>query len=189
MQSSNALENVLDFSFLGFLTLFLVEQRDYSTTDAAAMVALALGGATLGYVVLAAIGRGLTALTAFATTSAARLVGIALLVVVTQPVVIACTVFGFGIAGAVYWVSLQASMLRARPGQTGTTYAVIATLSLPALAVPPVIGAATDRFGVAAGLSLYALVPAAILLMSAAPRVGRLRSLRPWRRLSSSSRR
>ena len=60
-------------------------------------------------------------------------------------------------------------MLRARPGQTGTTYAVIATLSLPALAVPPVIGVAADRFGSGVGLALYALLPVVVLALLLVP--------------------
>lgn len=165
----NALGDILDVAFLGFLTVFLVEHRRFSAVSAAVMVALALGSGTVTYLVLATTARRPRARVVFVASSAARAAGITLLIVVAHPIVVAVTVCGLGVAGAVYWVSLQVSMLRARPGQTGTTYAVIATLSLPALAVPPLIGAAADRLGVAAGLGLYALVPLAILLLVAVP--------------------
>jgi MFS transporter len=183
----NATENVLDYSFLGFFTLFLVDERRFSVAGAAAMVAVALAGAALGFLVLAVAAPALDARRVFQATSTARVVGIAVLVFVAQPVAIAFTAFALGLVGAAHWVALQAAMLRARPGQTGTTYAVIATLSLPALAVPPLIGAAADRFGAVAGLALYALVPVVVLALL------RTRRLGPWslsfsRRSSDTSR-
>lgn len=175
----NALGDIFDVAFLGFLTVFLVEVRGLSAAGAAAMVALALGSGTLAFLVLAAVARRPATHVVFMATSAARMAGIASLLLLPHPIAVACTMCSLGVAGAVYWVSLQAAMLRARPGQTGTTYAVIATLSLPALAVPPLIGAAADRLGVTAGLGLYALVPLAILLMTVAPLTDRLPSLWP----------
>jgi MFS family permease len=173
----NALGDIFDVAFLGFLTVFLVEHRGLSAAGAASTVALALGSGTVTYLVLATITNRPGARAAFVMTSAVRVAGVALLVLVAHPVVVAFTVCGLGVGGAVYWVTLQASMLRARPGQTGTTYAVIATLSLPALAVPPLIGAAADRFGVVVGLGLYGLVPLALLLVVALPPAAQLRSL------------
>jgi MFS family permease len=169
----NALGDVFDIAFLGFLTVFLVEYRGFSTASAALMVAVALGGGTVAYLHLAATGRKRRTRSTFVVTSIARLLGVAALVLVASPVVITITALALGVAGAHYWVSLQAAMLRARPGQTGTTYAVIATLSLPALAAAPLIGAAADRFGIVAGMALYGLVPLAILLLAAAPPDGR----------------
>jgi hypothetical protein len=165
----NALGDIFDTAFLGFLTVFLVEHRGFSAAGAASMVALALGSGTLTYLVLATTTRRPSARAAFVGTSVARVAGVALLILVAHPVVVAVTVCGLGVGGAVYWVNLQASMLRARPGQTGTTYSVIATLSLPALALPPLIGAGADRLGVAVGMGLYALVSLAILLVAAVP--------------------
>ncbi len=165
----NALENVIDYAFLGFLTLFLVAERGFSSAGAAAMVAIALGGAMLGYAVLAAAKRTLHPRSTFVAVSAVRVTAIVVLLMIPDPIVITVTAFGLGVAGAVFWVKLQASMLQARPGETGTTYAVIATLSLPALAVPPLIGAAADRFGLVAGLALYALMPVLVLGLAAVP--------------------
>ncbi|MGH9031539.1 MAG: hypothetical protein ACRDZV_05360, partial [Acidimicrobiia bacterium] len=165
----NALENVIDYAFLGFLTLFLVAERGFSSAGAAAMVAIALGGAMLGYAVLAAAKRTLHTRSTFVAVSAVRVTAIVVLLMIPDPIVITVTAFGLGVAGAVFWVKLQASMLQARPGETGTTYAVIATLSLPALAVPPLIGAAADRFGLVAGLALYALMPVLVLGLAAVP--------------------
>jgi hypothetical protein len=164
----NAAEDVVDFSFLGFLTLFLVGERGFTAAGAAAMVAVALAGVALGFLALAVKPAALDARRTFVATSAVRIVGIAALALVAQPFVIGVAAFALGVTGAVLWVRLQASMLQARPGQTGTTYAVIATLSLPALAIPPLFGAVADGFGLTAGLALYALLPAVVLAVALA---------------------
>lgn len=165
----NATENVLDYSFLGFFTLFLVDERGFSVAGAAAMIAVALAGAAVGFLVLAVTAPALDARRVFLATSTGRLVAIAVLVLLPQLAAIAVTAFALGLATAVHWVALQAAMLRARPGQTGTTYAVIATLSLPALAVPPLIGMAADRFGLDTGLALYGLMPVLVLGLVVVP--------------------
>ncbi|MGH8986352.1 MAG: MFS transporter, partial [Acidimicrobiia bacterium] len=183
----NALEDVLDYSFLGFLTLFLVDRRGYSAAGAAATIAVTLAGAILGYVVLAWARHFPGPRSAFVGVSLARLIAIVVLLLVAHPVVIGLTVSALGVAGAVFWVSLQAAMLRARPGQTGTTYAVIATLSLPALAVPPLIGAVADHFGLVTGLALYALLPLLVMAVVLVPRLWWCSDSSP-RRSSATSR-
>jgi hypothetical protein len=85
-------------------------------------------------------------------------------------VVAACT---FGFAGAVFYAVLQATYLGLRPGQAGTSQAVVSTIGLFGIGFPALVGAVSDAFGLAAGLGLYVAVPLAILLLlalGAAPR-------------------
>ena len=159
----NVCLDVLDFAFLGFMTLLLVDRRGFTAAGAAAMVALLLAGSFVGYATLTASQRVPAHRLAFAIGGLTHVVAIALLLVATAPVAIALIAFAVGVSVAIWWVALQAAMLRVRPGQTGTTYAVIATLSLPSLAVPPLIGAVADHFGIAAGFALFALFPALTL--------------------------
>lgn len=174
----------LDEPFLGFLIAHLTGVRGVSGATAALVVGSSLVGALVGYLGLAS--RSLPAGTAFLAGSTAQLVTVPAMVLVPAPAVVAVAAFAFGAAGAVLWVTLQTSVLRVRPGQAGTTWAVVATLSLPGLAFAPVVGAAADRWGLDTGIAFYVFVPVVMLALLA---VHPLRSLRPWRRPSSSSRR
>lgn len=69
----------------------------------------------------------------------------------------------FGLAGAVFWSILQATFLSLRPGQAGTSQAVISTIGLLGVGFPTVVGAVADAFGLAIGLSLYVLVAASLV--------------------------
>jgi hypothetical protein len=71
----------------------------------------------------------------------------------------------FGAAAALLWVALQAAVFRLRPGQVGTTQAVVSGLSTLSVVVPPLVGVAADRVGLGAAMWLFALAPAAILLL------------------------
>jgi hypothetical protein len=73
---------------------------------------------------------------------------------------------GFGAAGALLWVALQATTYRLRPGQVGTTQAVISGLSTVSVAIPPVVGVAADRLGLATAMWLFVLAPVGILLIA-----------------------
>jgi hypothetical protein len=85
-------------------------------------------------------------------------------------VVVAVAGVGFGVSTAVLWVALQAAVLRLRPGQVGTTQAVISGLSTVGVAVPPLVGLAADRIGLGASMWLFVLAPVGILLLAATSR-------------------
>jgi hypothetical protein len=72
----------------------------------------------------------------------------------------------FGAATAVLWVALQFSTFRLRPGQVGTTQAVISGLSTAHIAIPPLIGLVADRLGLATGMWLFVLAPVGILVLA-----------------------
>jgi len=75
--------------------------------------------------------------------------------------------FGFGLTGAVFYTTLDAILLALRPGQAGATSAVVSTIGLLGVGFPAVVGALADRAGLAAGLALYALIPAVIVIILA----------------------
>ncbi len=70
----------------------------------------------------------------------------------------------FGAATAVLWVALQFSTFRLRPGQVGTTQAVISGLSTAHIAIPPLIGLVA--VGLATGMWLFVLAPVGILVLA-----------------------
>ena len=181
--------DTLDEPFLGFLVAYLATERGMSGATGALVVGSVLLGGVVGYARLAARPKAVPPGEALVTGSALQLVAVPALVLVPSLVVVAAAGFIAGVGGAIRWVALQASVLRLRPNQTGTTWAVVATLSLPALAVAPLVGVAADRWGLGTGIALYIAVPVAMLALLLVHPDRPLRSLVPWMRSSSSSRR
>jgi hypothetical protein len=80
--------------------------------------------------------------------------------------VLTCGV-AFGVAGAVFYTALQTICLTLRPGQAGSTGAVISAIGLASVGFPLLAGAVADRFGLSTALWLYAAVPVIVLLLVA----------------------
>ena len=77
-----------------------------------------------------------------------------------------------GMASAIFWTRLQARILGLRPGQPGTTAAVVGYLAMPGALVPLVAAAAADHLGLDAALAVY--VGVAILLTAVTALLGRV---------------
>ncbi|HEX3406240.1 MAG TPA: MFS transporter, partial [Caulobacteraceae bacterium] len=75
--------------------------------------------------------------------------------------------FGFGLAGAVLYTSLQGAVLALRPGQAGATSAVVGAVGMIGMAFPALVGAIADAYGLGAGLALYAAIPPLIVGLAA----------------------
>ena len=62
---------------------------------------------------------------------------------------------GVGAAVNLAWISLEARVLTLRPGQAGTTSAVVSAVGQVAVLVPLVAGVVADGAGVTTALLLY----------------------------------
>ncbi len=71
----------------------------------------------------------------------------------------------FGFSGAVLYTALQSLVLTLRPGQAGSTAAAVSAIGLAGAAFPALVGWVSDAWGLAAGLGLYAAVPALLLVL------------------------
>jgi hypothetical protein len=71
-----------------------------------------------------------------------------------------------GAASASFWTRCQALILGLRPGQAGTTAAVVGYLAMPSALIPVVAAAAADRFGLGAALLCYCVVALALALVT-----------------------
>ena len=167
----------LDLGFLGFIAVYLQQERGFSDAMASAMLAVVLTGVLIGFAVLALAGirPGPRALKVSAVVETAAILGMLLLPGLVGVVVGA---LAFGLAGAVWWVTFQSAVLRARPTQTGTTWAVVGYLGLPALLAAPAAGLIADRFGLGVAMALFPAL-AAIGVFAAPGRI-RLPRLRSW---------
>jgi hypothetical protein len=82
------------------------------------------------------------------------------------PVVLAAGL-GFGVAGAVFYTTLESVVLALRPGQAGATGAVVSTIGMLGMGFPALVGVLADSRGLGAGLLLYAAIPPITLALAA----------------------
>jgi FSR family fosmidomycin resistance protein-like MFS transporter len=166
-----ALISVLEAPFFGFLIANLEETRHVSTATATALLVSVVAGGMATYATLAALRRPLPERRRVVAGSFGLLVTTIVMVGAPSIVVVAVAGVGFGVSTALLWVTLQAATFRLRPGQVGTTQAVISGLSTVGIVFPPLIGVAVDGLGVAAGMWLFVLAPTGILLLTLTSRV------------------
>jgi hypothetical protein len=103
-------------------------------------------------------------------TRSPTVLALAVLGVIVAPAIPLQVVAGFaaGAASASFWTRLQAAILGLRPGQAGTTAAVVGYLALPQDLVPLIAAAAADRAGLGTALLVYLVVAVALALLTAA---------------------
>ncbi len=89
--------------------------------------------------------------------------------IVVAPAIPFQVVFGLaaGASSALFWTTVQARILGLRPGQPGTTAAVIGYLSLPSALWPLAAALLADRFGLTAALGVYVVTAAATAVAAA----------------------
>ena len=95
----------------------------------------------------------------------------------SRPLIPLQALFGLttGMASAIFWTRLQARILGLRPGQPGTTAAVVGYLAMPGALVPLVAAAAADHLGLGAALAVY------VGVACCSPRSPRCRAVRSHR--------
>ena len=181
LAAAMGLLTTLDEPFVGFL-IASFEERSLSAGVATALVGAIVLGSVLGFGVLALRGDsipGRAAVVGGTATTGASVV----LVVAPWPIVLAAAGLVFGAGVALVWVVLQASVFRMRPGQAGTTEAVVSALASFELLVPPLVGITADAVGLAGAMWIYVGLSGALMLVLAGPN---LRSVHSWTRASGS---
>jgi len=161
-----ALIALLDEPFLGFLIANLEETHGVSAAVATALVGAIVAGGIVTYTLLAAARRSFSARSRLTAASIGLLGAVVVMVATPWPAAIALAGVGFGAATALLWVTLQGITLRLRPRQAGTTQAAVSGLATVGVVLPPLIGMAADRLGLGPAMWLFALAPAAILLLA-----------------------
>ena len=163
----SALLSGLDETFLGFTIVFLRRVRVHSPAVATAMVALTVIGGVAGYA-LSSTGplrarSPARRLRWGALVMTASVAGLTLAPVIALQAV---AVIFFGASVAVFWVTLQTTILRIRPGFAGTTDAVVSTGALAGLLIPVGAGRLADAAGLSAALWLFAVLAGALCGLS-----------------------
>jgi predicted MFS family arabinose efflux permease len=154
---------LLDEPLMAFLIAFQEHVRHQTPALANALILAWTAGELAAFALYERIvgERGLKTVLVAATL----VVGVSLgLAVVAPALVVELPAMAlFGAAAAVFYVTLDAKILGLRPGQTGSVSAAVSLIGTVGMGFPAVVGATSDAFGLAAGLSLYLLVPVIIL--------------------------
>ena len=148
----SALVDVFDEPFLAFAIAYLVATRG----QPAGMAALTAGMGLAGGVAAAAWASRVQRPEITVRAPAALLVGgVGAIVLATHPLVAALGAAGVGAAVSLAWISLEARVLTLRPGQAGTTSAVVSAVAQVAVLVPLVAGVVADHAGITTVLLVY----------------------------------
>ena len=163
--------DTLDEPFLGFAIAFLEVERGQSHAVAVLVGGSVLVGGVLGAgaIALGAVGPRVLRPGRLPVAPAVVLAGSVLGIVVAPaiPLQAACGVVA-GVASALFWTTVQARILGLRPGQPGTTAAVVGYLALPSALWPLAAAAVADRLGLTAALWVYVVTAAATAVAAAA---------------------
>lgn len=177
--------DTIEAPFLGLAAASLVMTHGYSDGAATLLVGTWTIGATVGFAAMTVWPpRGESTMRRAAVLRCAAIVVMA---AAGTPEVVGVAAFAVGLSGARFWVPYQSAVLQLRPDQRGTTWAVIAGLSIPGLAVPPLLGALADRHGVQPALLLFALMPLLTFVVLLTTEVPRLPAWLSSRRSSGTS--
>jgi MFS family permease len=174
----------VEVPFLGLVAASLVSAHGYSDGSAALAVGTWTVGATAAFALMTVWPpRGEATMRAACVLRIGAILAIA---ASAAPAVVVAAAGALGVSGARFWVPYQSAVLRLRPDQRGTTWAVIAFVSLAGLAAPPLLGGLADEHGPQAAMLAFAAMPAlALAVLLDSKWVGpALRRLRRW---SSSS--
>lgn len=163
----SGLFGLLDEPFLGFAAAFLERAGGAPPALATVAVSASLAAGIAGFLLVpwfTARWRAVALMTALGVSMAAEvgaLVGAPPSFYPLQAAALAA----FGFTGAVFYAVLKGRLLALRPGQAGTTKAVVSTIGHAGVLFPAAVGAVADAAGLRAGLALYAAVPVLIVVL------------------------
>ena len=175
------LSDTLDEPLLGFAIAYLEVDRGQPHGVAVLVGGSVVVGGIVGASAMAARVRrgrsgsgGRGGRNAGPSAGAALALAVSVLGIMAAPLIPLQALFGFttGMASAIFWTRLQARILGLRPGQPGTTAAVVGYLAMPGALVPLVAAAAADHLGLGAALAVYVAV--ALLLTTVTALSGRV---------------
>ena len=159
------LYGLLDEPLLGFTIAYLERVRQATAAEATAVALAIVGGGLAGSLTVERWAEWAGERRLVLIAPAALVAALALVVALPAVPLIALAGFSFGLCGAAFYAVLEAAYLGLRPGQAGSTEAVVSTIALAGAAFPPLAGRLADTYGLAAGLGSYLAVPAALLLL------------------------
>jgi MFS family permease len=178
-----ALVDVFDEPFLAFAIAYLVTTRGLAPGVAALTAGVGLAG---GVAAAAWASRAERSEITPSAIAALLVGGVGAIVLGTHPIVAALGAAGVGAAVNLAWISLEARVLTLRPGQAGTTSAVVSAVGQVAILVPLGAGVVADGAGVTTALLLYLAMAVVFAVVNSRDRVARARGAAAHEALRSS---
>ena len=156
-----------DEPLVGFTIALLEEERGASAGAATLIAFVGVAGGLLAFTVLA---RRLEAvedhrLLLWSVTAMA----VAALAIAVVPLLAVVAIAGLvaAVGLSLAWLAVQHRILTVRPGQVGTTKAVLTVMESAGLWMPVAIGAIADQAGLTVAVGSYGVLGAAIVLLAA----------------------
>ncbi|HEX2275071.1 MAG TPA: MFS transporter [Acidimicrobiales bacterium] len=156
--------SVFDEPLYGF-TIALLEQERGASASVAVLIAAAGGvaGGVVSYTVLARRLETVADHLLLAGSAALMAVGALAAAIVPLLPVVALATFVIAVGLNLAWLGLQHRSLTLRPGQVGTTNAVLAAVELLGFWIPSAVGAVADRAGLVPAVGAFALLAAVLV--------------------------
>ncbi|MDP1874776.1 sugar MFS transporter [Phenylobacterium sp.] len=157
---------LLDEPLLAFLIAYLEDIAGHGPGMAVALSASALVGGLIGYGLAERLIPDDSPAAVLAPGALAMALSLPVLAFGAQAWMVVAGGLVFGFSGAVFYTALQSLVLTLRPGQAGSTGAVVSVIGLAGAAFPALVGRVADQWGLGAGLGLYVAVPALLLVLT-----------------------
>ena len=152
LAAAEAVISIVDEPYLAFMILFLERTRGLPMSVAALVATADLAGSAVGSYFAPRLVHSPRRLLVCGVCLPGA---ITVLVLVPNLEVQLAAAAVSGVCAAALWVAIQGATLGLRPGQAGTTSAVVSSIALPAYAFPVLVGAIADGAGLTAAMSLY----------------------------------
>lgn len=157
---------LLDEPLLAFLIAYLEEVAGHGPGMAVALSTGALVGGLIGYALAERLIPDDSPGAVLAPSALVAALSLPVLAFGSQAWMVIAGGLAFGVSGAVFYTALQSLVLTLRPGQAGSTGAVVSIIGLAGAGFPALVGWVADAWGLGAGLGLYVAVPALLLALT-----------------------
>ena len=147
-----------DEALLGFTIALLQRERGASMAVATLVALIGVSGGLLTFTVLARRLQGVADAWLLVVSGLTMTVGAAIIAFLGAPVAVAAGAFVTDVGLNLGWLALPHRTLTLRPGQVGSTKAVVSAIEFGGAAVPIAIGAVADSADLVTAVALYAVL-------------------------------
>ncbi|HWC12024.1 MAG TPA: hypothetical protein VG455_12460, partial [Acidimicrobiales bacterium] len=157
-----------DEALLGFTIALLERERGASAGVATLVALIGVSGGLLTFTVLARRLEGVVETKLLVVAGLTMTGGAAMIAFLRAPVLVAVGAFVTSVGLNLGWLALQHRLLTLRPGEVGSTKAVVSAIELGGAAVPVGIGAVADGTDLVLAVGLYAVLGLVFTALAAA---------------------
>lgn len=155
-----------DEPLVGFTIAMLEQDRGASAATATVVASVGVAGGVLSFTVLARRFEGVADDRLLLGSVSAMAAGAVLIAVVPVLAVVAVAGLVTAVGLSLAWLAVQHRSLMLRPGQVGTTKAVLGTVESTGFWLPVAIGVAADHYGLTVAVGSYGLLGAALVVLA-----------------------